>query len=319
MQIYGTKTMLKKVTIIFLMAIFAFLTPMNAFATGSYPWQILLDDGYPAVIDRYNNPKAYPEFSFPEDKQLLEIWPVNVWLADAFFLCYGDQCWMIDCADSSCVDRVTTLMKKLDITRIDRIINSHPHHDHLNGLAAVAGMAEVGELAVGFPEDCTEHMIQAMETCREKNITVTHFEDGTRLMMGDVSLDIMMKCDESYKMNDRSAVIRVQYGERTALFTGDIENDGQQKLAETVDHALLKADVLKYPHHGRVKMDESFYKAVNPSLVLVTNNTESGDAPSYLRNKRVPSAFCVNPYVHLATDGVHWLVERIPDPGACPQ
>lgn len=282
--------------------------------TTPVPWQTPLDDGFPAVINRFSKPDAYPDFSFAEDAELLDIWVVNTMNADAFFLFYQDQCWMIDCAEPRWGDRMITLMQKLGVAKVDKLINTHPHHDHLNGLAIVDGQAKVAELAIGFAEDSTEHMINAMETCRENNIKVTHFEDGTRLMMGDVILDILMKCDESYEVNDRSTVIRLQYGERTALFTGDIETAGQKKLLETVDSSLLKTDVLKYPHHGKSKLMEIFYKTVEPSFVVVTNNAATGEAPDYLSCKHVPTAYSVSAYVHFLTDGKHWLVERVKDP-----
>ena len=135
-------------------------------------------------------------------------------------------------------------------------------------------------------------------------------------MLGDVILDILMKCDETCGMNDRSAVIRLQYGERTALFTGDIENEGQKSLLGTVSPELLKTDILKYPHHGKAKLMDQFYDAVNPSFVVVTNNTATGDAPYYLACKHVPTAYAVSAYVHPVTDGKHWLAERVTEPEA---
>ena len=108
--------------------------------------------------------------------------------------------------------------------------------------------------------------------------------------------------------------MRVFRCQTPALFAADLENDGQRKLLETVDPALLKADVLKYPHHGKMKLVENFYTAVSPSFVVVTNNTAVGEAPYYLGCKHVPTAYSVSMYVHLVTDGKHWLVERIENP-----
>lgn len=309
---------MKKIVSVLLLVSLTLLTVTGTFAAPPaptpIPWEIPLDDGLPAVIDRFGDPAAYPDFAFPEDAKLLEIWVANTRDSDAFFLLYDGRCWMIDCADTRWVNRVVTLMQKLGIDKVEKVINSHPHHDHLNGLAAVATKAKVSELAIGFNENSTQHMIKAMQTCREKNIAVSHFEDGTRLQLGDVALDIWMKCDNTYEMNDRSAVIRLQYGERTALFTGDIETAGQKKLLETVDPSLLKTDVLKYPHHGKSKLIESFYTAVNPSFVVVTNNAVTGEAPYYLGCKHVPMAYAISAYVHLVTDGNHWLAERVTDP-----
>ncbi|HJJ60450.1 MAG TPA: MBL fold metallo-hydrolase [Methanocorpusculum sp.] len=276
------------------------------------PWQIPMEDGYPAVIDRFTDPKAYPEFSFEEDAEILHLWLANTRDSDSILLQYGDENWMIDCCDERWAPRVMTMLEFLQVKRIDKLINSHPHHDHLAGLHRIDDVAEFAELAIGFPEDINEHMIKAMTSCGLRDIRVTHFEDGSRLILGDdVFLDIWMKCDETYEMNDRSAVIRLLYGDRTALFTGDIETAGQKKLLESVDRELLKADILKYPHHGKQRTLEDFYTAVNPSFVLVTNNAITGDAPYYLGCKHVPVAYSISAYVHLMTDGKHWVAERV--------
>lgn len=275
------------------------------------PWQIPMEDGYPAVIDRFNNPKAYPEFEFSGEAEILHIWLANTRDSDSILLQYGDENWMIDCADERWAPRVVTMLEKLNVTHIDRLINSHPHHDHLAGLHRIDDNVKIAELSIGFPEDENEHMVKAMTSCSLRDIRVSHFSDGSVFELGKVKIEVWMKCDDTYSMNDRSAVMRLQYGDRTMLFTGDLEYAGQRKLLETCEPELLRTDILKYPHHGKQKLLDEFYDAVNPSFVLVTNNALTGEAPYYLGCKHVPLAYSISAYVHLMTDGKHWVTERV--------
>lgn len=305
------KKKLLTLTVLFLLLSVAFTAIADTASPTPIPWEIPMEDGYPAVIDRFTDPNAYPEFTFDEDAEILHIWLANTRDSDSILLQYGDENWMIDCGDERWAPRIVTMLQKLNVTHIDKLINSHPHHDHLAGLHRVDDAAEIDELAIGFPEDVNDHMTKAMTSCQLRDIRVTHFEDGTRFSLGKVDLDVWMKCDDTVSMNDQSAVIRLQYGERTMLFTGDIESAGQKKLLETVDPELLHTDVLKYPHHGKQKLIDDFYNAVNPSFVLVTNNALTGDAPYYLGCKHVPVAYSISAYVHLMTDGEHWVTERV--------
>lgn len=309
--------MLKKIiTFIIVLCIVAGLASVayGAKNTVTGPWDQKADDGYPILIDRTKDPKAYSKFTFDEDAKLLEIWFANLRDADSTILKFEDQVWMIDCADNRNAARVTALLNKLGIKHIDKLINTHPHHDHLNGLFLVDDAAEIDELMICFPEDYNDHMIKAMNSCKLRDIKVTSYEDGDRMLLGDVVLDTLLKCDVSYSENDRSSVIRLQYGDRTMLFTADIENAAQKLLTEEIGKEVLDTDILKYPHHGKTALYEPFYEAVDPMFVLVFNYAKYGEAPYYLGCKHVPFAYSVSAYIHLVTDGKHWLAERVEKP-----
>ena len=95
------------------------------------------------------------------------------------------------------------------------------------------------------------------------------------------------------------------------LMAADLERNGQQKFAELKGDAL-KADILKYPHHGIEKLDDAYMAAVSPAFMIVTNNLTEREGRKYIRNCGVPSGYTVPGFVYLATDGQTWVAERIP-------
>ena len=285
---------------------------------------------YPRVIDRITDPSASAGFAFEED-DLLEIWFPPIRDQDCAIFCYQDQVWMLDCGDERAQEQIVPLLKELGIEKIDRLFNTHPHHDHLNGLYAIDAACPVGELLICFPEDSTKHMTAAMEYCRGNGIPVTHFEDETVFSMGDglVTFTAWMKTDEAETMNDRSAQFMVSYGVCDMLFMADMELRGQKQLSEALPPETLKADILRYPHHGKLGMWDPLFDAVSPSLVIITNvmrGIDLKESTKYLGYRHMPTAYTnMSEYViHLRTDGNHWLCELVPfvlpaQPSASPE
>ena len=105
----------------------------------------------PKVINRITYPGDYPDFSFSGDDDLLEIWFPIIKDQDAAIFLYQDQVWMLDCGDERAKEEIVPLLRYLGLTRIDRIINTHPHHDHLNGLYSIHEAVPVEELMICFP------------------------------------------------------------------------------------------------------------------------------------------------------------------------
>ena len=254
---------------------------------------------------------------FPMDADLLHIWFPNIMNADEAILIFQGETWLIDCGDEKNGARGGELISRLGIDRIRKLFNTHPHHDHLNGLRITDETAKVEELRICFGGASTEHMIRAVTYAEENGIRVAEFRDGSEFAMGDGSVTLKFWCntDPSLDMNNQSAQTLVRYGERTILFTADMERSGQANLLTRVAASALKADLLKYPHHGKTALEEEFLRAVNPEAAIITNKTVADwGGVRYLEAKGVPYIYTnqTGVYLHLVTDGEHWIVEQVP-------
>lgn len=271
----------------------------------------------PAVINCVADPGADAGFHFPMDADLLHIWFPNIMNADEAILIFQGETWLIDCGDEKNGARGAELISRLGIDRIRKLFNTHPHHDHLNGLRITDETAKVEELRICFGGASTEHMIRAVTYAEENGIRVAEFRDGSEFAMGDGSVTLKFWCntDPSLDMNNQSAQTLVRYGERTILFTADMERSGQANLLTRVAASALKADLLKYPHHGKTALEEEFLRAVNPEAAIITNKTVADwGGVRYLEAKGVPYIYTnrTGVYLHLVTDGEHWIAEQVP-------
>ena len=277
--------------------------------------------GFPKVIDRWDDPEAWPNFRFAADADLLEIWIPKIHDMDAAILQYQGHTWMLDCCDEKkAPERLVPLLHALGIQEVERLLNSHPHHDHLNGFPAVADAVQVDELLICFPEDVNEHMISAVDYAKLHGIDVVLYGDDSCFPMGDgaVTLVNWQKSDPALGMNDCSAQTMVRYGDCSMLFTADMERAGQLQLLEALGPEALKADILKYPHHGKMHLRDDFFRAVDPSLFVITGIKGAKTCKSsweYMMRTRTPGVFTQTAVLHLVTDGMNWVYEKAKLPG----
>lgn len=156
-------------------------------------------------------------------------------------------------------------LRRLGVKRIDTLILSHPHPDHVGGVGELLQRIPVGEIG-GSPE--TLSMLSPP-------VTTTRLLplDGrsSPLSIGGVTVEPFwpLPVGEGGDMNDRSLVIRIGWGEGGVLLTGDIGWEVADHLAATAGKRL-PSTILKLPHHGsRHSNSPRFVDRVSPSLAVV--------------------------------------------------
>ena len=270
----------------------------------------------PAIVDAASDRDVFSGLRFKLDAKVLHIWFPNIKNADEAVLVCGDEVFLIDCGDKRAALSGAELLKKLGITKIDKLFNSHPHHDHLRGLSWTNDAAAVQELLVCFPHDSTPTMIEVMGYAAAKKIPVIDYADGDTFTMGGGEITLTFRCnnDPNLDMNNNSSVTLVKHGERSILFAADVEEPGMEALLQRVPAADLKADFIKYPHHGHPALTDAFKAAVSPAAAIVTNINVDWTGLKYLRQKKIPVYLTCegDTVLHLYTDGQTWVIERLP-------
>ena len=265
--------------------------------------------GAPVIIDRTGN--LTEEYRFPEGTPILEIVFPRVYSSDCAIVRYGYDVMMIDAstATDEMQDRIQSALHSMGVKYIDVAFNSHPHDDHINGFIPVAEKFPVGRLVLAFEEDFDENMIRVVDYYNAHDIPIEHVEDGDVFYMGpeeDVTIRVLQRNDSgTWEANNRSAMLHIQFGERSILFTGDVENHAQRSFGENPPEGGLKADIMKYPHHGQVKLHDPFFEAIDPELVFLNGaNAVMDGAKSYLDKRRVPYLIGYTGLIRLRTAGV---------------
>jgi competence protein ComEC len=182
--------------------------------------------------------------------------------------------------------QVATELVALGVKRLDVVVASHPHADHVVGLPAVLARIPVALLLEpGCPSDSPDSAALA-EAIAAEGVPVRHPRPGDVLLVGDVRLEVLSpdRCwsgTESDTNND-AIVLRASIGEDSVLFATEPEEPAQQVLLDAgID---LAADVLKVPHHGAATSLASFFEAVHPRIAVVSvgENTYGHPVPEVL-------------------------------------
>jgi competence protein ComEC len=184
---------------------------------------------------------------------------------------------------------VVPFLLRQGIHAVDAVIISHPHGDHVGGVAPVLRRLRVVELADGGQRYGGHAYRDAMETARAEGVPALypraaaqwHTDDGVTLKFIGPSLPFIAGTNA---INSNSVAFVLEYGRFRMLFTGDAGSESERRfLAERVD---LRADVLKVGHHGSAYgSSPEFIEAVAPRYAIVSvgrHNLFGHPAPSTL-------------------------------------
>ena len=284
------------------------LLPQFCLADGPVP---LTGRRFPAVINRIGNPSAGQGFSFAPEAELLEVLFPQIYAADCAVIRCGGEIVMIDCATEKLAVKVVEMCRRYDIDHIGQLFLTHAHPDHIGGLDRLAKAVDIDEVIVCFDLNENNYSKKLAAVCEAHGLAVTTFEDGDEFPVGGARLTFFLKGEAGWSANDRSAVTRLQYGQRSLLFTADIEAKAVARLTEALPPEQLKCDICKYPHHGKARLSQAFYSAADPELWIITANGHESNGKTYLTKQKLPYALTYLGILELRTDGATWLCERI--------
>lgn len=164
--------------------------------------------------------------------------------------------------------------------RIDYVILTHPHADHVTGLIEVMKRYEIGQVLGTDAVHTTNEYLEFLKVIEDKKIPYRLVRSGDKFeLTEDIKLDILwpeysFSEREVNNLNNTSVVAKLSYNNFSVLFTGDIEEEVQKNLVTNIRSDQFsnpfKSAVLKVPHHGSKDGSyEPFIKLVNPELAVI--------------------------------------------------
>lgn len=215
-----------------------------------------------------------PTGSTTDRSGMLDIYVIDCGQGDSIFLSFPDgKTMLIDGGTQSEAETVLNFLDSLGVRRLDFVVATHPHEDHIGGLDDCIEAYDVG--TVYMPDVVTttlafENLLDAIEG---KDLSVT-VPAGGEYLIGNAADAFSVQClapnrSEYSGLNNYSIVLRVVYGKCSVLLTGDAEALSENEMLTSGYD--LSADVIKLGHHGSsTSSSEPFLAAVLPSYAVIS-------------------------------------------------
>lgn len=225
-----------------------------------------------------SNGSPAPVTSGTGEGQPTKIHFIDVGQGDAVLI-EQDGAWaLIDCGTEACETVLLSYLEQLGVTRLDLLVMTHPHADHIGSMDAVLEQIQVEEFwlpqlekAKEYPTSkAFERVIAAAEQQESSHgMKVREAAVGDAKALGSGTITVVGDGLETDNYNDISLCLRFTCGSFSFLDTGDAEADAEEAMVESgVD---LQSTVFKAGHHGSSTSNSlTLLRAVRPQAVVIS-------------------------------------------------
>jgi competence protein ComEC len=201
----------------------------------------------------------------------LSVYFLDVGQGDSTLFLYEGKTILIDAGEYDMGDRVVSDLRFLGVTRIDLLVATHPHSDHIGGMQKVLAAFPVGKvLDAGLPHPSSTYE-QFLETIEQNHIPYQVAEQGQTVDIDPAVRVLVLSPPEERPgddLNTDSVVLRISYGTIDFLMTGDLGTVGEDALLRT--GFPLDAEILKVGHHGSsASTSPAFLARVSPETAVI--------------------------------------------------
>ncbi|NFM31743.1 MBL fold metallo-hydrolase [Clostridium botulinum] len=197
----------------------------------------------------------------------LKVHYIDVGQGDSILVQTKDKNILIDAGTRKSSDNLINYLKKQHIKKLDYVIATHPHEDHIGGMPKVIDEFEISNFYAPKKTANTKIFKDMILQLKKKNLKINIAKKGISL---DSSLDFLAPVKDNYEnTNDSSAVVKLTHGNTKFLFTGDAEKTSEKDILNSNED--LSSNVLKVGHHGsHSSSSKEFLDKINPKIAIIS-------------------------------------------------
>ena len=225
----------------------------------------------------------------------LSVHYLDVGQGDSIFIeLPNKKCMLIDAGENMYGKSITEYITNLGYSKIDYLVATHPHADHIGSMAYVVKHNDIGEIYMPKVATTTKTYEKLLTAISDKGLKVKSAKAGMNIVDdGDFSIDILAPVTiEEDDLNNCSIILKMNYKGDSFLFLGDAE----KKELETVS-ADMSAEVLKVGHHGsRTSTTKALLEEVNPKYAVISLGKDNSYGHPHKSTLKLLDEFGVETY-----------------------
>jgi beta-lactamase superfamily II metal-dependent hydrolase len=198
---------------------------------------------------------------------------LDVGQGKAIFIQSDGENVVIDVGENGQGSGVISYLRERGVAKIDLLIGTHPHSDHIGDMDMLIEAFEIGEILLpdipAAVTPTTQTYTDLLLAIGKKGLQITLAQPGDTYPLGEATLTILSPLAAYTELNELSVAARLTYGETAFLFTGDIEAAAEAAILESGRN--LQANVLDVAHHGSDSSSTvEFLEKVKPAIAVIS-------------------------------------------------
>lgn len=196
---------------------------------------------------------------------------IDVGQGDSTLLQLGSDYVLIDAGPTDSGDSVVSYLKEQGVKRLRAVIATHPHEDHIGGMAAVLAAFPADAFYMPDKTTNTKAFSRMLDAIEKQKLRPSIPTPGDKLTFSGVTLTFLSPSPKASfdNLNNYSLVTMVNTGTERALFAGDAEKEIERALV--AQNAALTCDLYKVSHHGsNTSSSADFLKAMSPRIAVIS-------------------------------------------------
>ena len=202
------------------------------------------------------------------DGELLKVNYIDVGQGDSIFIeLPNGETMLIDAGQRNQDKKVISYIDALGYKRLDYVIGTHPHTDHIGGLASVIKNYDIGKVYMPKKQSNSKTFINLLNTIKDKGLKINTAKAKVSIIDSDtLDVDIIAPTKEYNDANNNSAVVRITYINKCFLFMGDAEIESEKSITDNIE-----CDVVKIGHHGSdTSSSDAFVKKTKAKYAVIS-------------------------------------------------
>jgi competence protein ComEC len=206
-----------------------------------------------------------PKQVAPPAEGTVQVHFLDVGQGDAALILTPEMSVLIDSGESSYADTVIDYIRRMGVTRLDLIIATHPHADHIGGMAKIIEVIGAEKLIMPDKPHNTNTYLRMLDAIEDNGVKSEYAVAGQVIELDNCIIEIISPAQDFDSINDMSVMARLVHGGNRFLFTGDMEKAAED---DVLDRRIdISANVLKVSHHGsRTSSQRRFLEAVRRGI-----------------------------------------------------